>query len=81
LKGVRHDSTGELYTVDRRSVFEFFNLCEGTGYFFLSHARAGGHPVYSALNFLDACLRSNDGSALSTKKIYLNRLLKTSEFA
>ena len=34
---------------------------------FSRHAREGGHPVYSEPNFLDSCLRRNDG-------LYRNKL-------
>ncbi len=34
---------------------------------FFRHAREGGHPVYSVPNFLDSCLRRNDG-------LYRNKL-------
>jgi four helix bundle protein len=35
-------------------------LNEGSGCF-IRHAREGGHPVCCAPNFLDSCLRRNDG--------------------
>jgi hypothetical protein len=47
-----------ISSTNRRTRRDYLN--EGAGCF-ISHAREGGHPVYSALNFLDSCLRRNDG--------------------
>jgi hypothetical protein len=35
-------------------------MIKGSGRF-SGHAREGGHPVHSVPNFLDSCLRRNDG--------------------
>ena len=36
------------------------NIVEGSGCF-IRHSREGGHPIYWVPNFLDSCLRRNDG--------------------